>query len=140
MLLFSPNTLVFQTLSKNWKIKIYKTIVLPVMLYGCETWCLILRKKCWLSIFENRNPRRIFKSKTDENGKWRKLHNEDIRSLYHSPNTLRVIKTRRLRWVGHVARMEETYRRERERERERDVQENQMEYQQCFRESMFCHA
>ena len=60
-------------LSKNLKIKIYKTIMLPVMLYGCETWSLTLREECSLRVFENRILRQIFVSKSDENGEWRRL-------------------------------------------------------------------
>ena len=85
------------------KIKIHKTIILPVVLYGCETWSLTLR----LRVFENRILRRIFGPKGDENGEWRRLHNVEFHSLYLSPNIVRVIKSRRLRWSGHVARMEE---------------------------------
>ena len=73
------------------------------MLYGCET----LREESRLKVFENRIPRRIFGPKTDENGEWRRLHSEELHSLYHSLNIVRVIKSRRLRWAGHVARMEE---------------------------------
>ena len=94
-------------LSKNLEIKIYKTIVLPIVLYGCETWFLTLREECRLRVFENRILRRIFGPKWDENGEWRRLHNEELHSLYCSPNIVRVIKSRRLRWAGHVARMEE---------------------------------
>ena len=61
-----------------------------------------------LRVFKNRNLRRIFGPKRDENGEWRRLHNEEIHSLYRSPNRVRVIKSRRLRWTGHVARMEES--------------------------------
>ena len=77
------------------------------MLYGCETWSLILRDECRLTVFENRILRRIFGSNRDENGEWRRLHNEELYSLYRSPNVVRVIKSRRLRWAGHIARMEE---------------------------------
>ena len=94
-------------LSKNLKIKIYKTIILPVVLYGCETWSLTLREECRLRVFENLILRRIFGPKRDENGKWRRLHNEELRSLYRSRNIVRVIESRTLRWVGHVAGMEE---------------------------------
>jgi len=94
-------------LSKNLKIKIYKTIILPVVLYECETWSLTLRDESRLRVFENRIPRGIFGPKRDENGDWRRLHNEERHSLYRSPNIVWVIKSRRLRWAGHVVRMEE---------------------------------
>jgi hypothetical protein len=87
------------------KIKIYKTIILPVVLYGCETWSLSLRKKHRFRVFENRVLRRIFGPKTDEvTGGWRKLHNEELHGLYSSPGIVRVIKARRMSWVGHVER------------------------------------
>ena len=60
-----------------------------------------------LKVFENSIPRRIFEPKTDANGEWRRLHDEELHSLYRSPNIVRVIESRRLRWAGHVARMEE---------------------------------
>ena len=63
------------------KIKIYKTIMLPVVLYGCETWSLTLREESRLRVFENRILRRIFGPKRDENGEWRRLKNEDLHSL-----------------------------------------------------------
>jgi len=81
---------------------------LPVVLYGCETWSLTLREECRLRVFENRLLRRIFGSKRDEvTGDWRKLHKEELNDLYCSPNIVRVIKSRRMRWAGHVARMGE---------------------------------
>jgi hypothetical protein len=90
-------------LSKKLKITIYKNILLPVVLYGCETWSLILRKKHKLWVFENRMLRRIFGLKRDEvMGEWRKLHNKVLRDLYSLPSTIRIIKSRR-RWAGHVA-------------------------------------
>ena len=89
------------------KIKISKRIIFPVVLYGCETWSLTLRKERRLRVFENRILRQIFRPKLDENGERRRLHNEELHSLYRSPNIVRVIKSRRLRWTGHVARMEE---------------------------------
>ena len=82
-------------------------IILPVVLYGYETWPLTLREESRLRVFENRTMRQIFGSKRDENGECRRLHNEELLSLYRSPNIVRVIKSRRLRWAGHVARMEE---------------------------------
>ena len=89
------------------KVKICKTIILPVVLYGCKTWSLTLREECRLRVFVNRILRRIFGPNRDENGEWRRLHNEEFHSLYRSSNIVRVIKSRRLRWAGHVARMED---------------------------------
>jgi len=93
-------------LSKNLKIKIYRTIILSVVLYGCENWSLTLREERRLRVFENRVLRRIFGPKRAEvTGEWRKLHNEELRDLYTLPNIVRVVKSRRMRWAGHVARM-----------------------------------
>ena len=96
----------FWLISKNLKIKIYKTIILSVGLCACETWLLTLREECRLKVFENRILRRIFGPKRDENGEWRRLHNEELHCLYRSPNIVRVIKSRRIRWAMHVATME----------------------------------
>jgi hypothetical protein len=90
--------------SGNVKIKIYKTIILPVVLYGCKTLSLTLRKEHRLRVFENRVLRRIFGPKRDEvTGGWRNLHNEELHGLYSSPSIIRVIKARRMRWEGYVA-------------------------------------
>ena len=88
------------------KIKIYRTIILPTVLYGCESWSLTLKEEHRLRVFENRVLRRIFGPKRDRvTGEWRKLHHEELNDLYSSPNIVRVIKSRRLRWAGYVARM-----------------------------------
>ena len=93
-------------LSKNLKIKICRTVILPVVLYGCETWSLSLREKRKLRVFENRVLMRIFGPRRDEvTGEWRRLHNEELNDLYCSPNIVRVIKWRRMGWAGHVAHM-----------------------------------
>ena len=100
------NHLSSSLLSKTLKIKIYRTIILPVVLYGCETWSLTLREERRLRVFENRVLRRVFGPKRDEvTGEWRKLHNGELRDLYSLPNIVRVVKSRRMRWAGHVARM-----------------------------------
>ena len=91
---------------KDVKIKMHRTIILPVVLYECGTWSLTLREKRGLRVFENRVLRRIFRLGRDEvTGEWIKLHIEDLNDLYSSPNIIRVIKSKRMRWVGHVARM-----------------------------------
>ncbi|KAJ4439144.1 hypothetical protein ANN_15101 [Periplaneta americana] len=83
-------------LSKKLKVRIYKTVILPVVLYGCETWTLTLREEQRLKVFENKVLRKIFVAKRDEvTGEWRKLHNAELHVL-------------RLRWAGHVARMGES--------------------------------
>jgi hypothetical protein len=85
-------------LFKNVKTKTYRTIIFAVVLYGCETWSLILKKEYRLRVFENRVLRRIFGPKRIEvTGEWRRLHNKEIYALYSSPNIIRVIKSRRLR-------------------------------------------
>jgi len=89
-------------LSKHTKIKIYRTVILPVVLYECETWSLTLWEERRLKVFENKVLRRIFGAERDKvTGEWRKLHSD----LYCSPNIVRLIKSRRIRWAGHVARM-----------------------------------
>jgi hypothetical protein len=88
------------------KLKNYN--ILPVILYECETSSLTLREDHTLRVFENRVLRRIFGPKRDEmTGEWRKLHDEELRDLYFSPSIIRIIKSRRMRWAGHVARMGE---------------------------------
>jgi len=86
--------------------KIYRTTILPVVLYGCEIWSLTLREKSRLMVFENRVLRRIFGPRRDEvTWEWRKLHNEEVSDLYCSPNIFRVIKSIRMEWARHVERM-----------------------------------
>jgi hypothetical protein len=81
-------------------------MILPMVLYGCETWSLTLREEHRLTVFENRVLRRIFGLKRDEvTDEWGKLHNEELRDLYSSPSIIRIIKSRRMRWAGHIARL-----------------------------------
>jgi hypothetical protein len=96
--------LLASNLFKNTKIKIHRTIILPVVLYGCATWSLTLRMEHRRRVFENWVMRRIFGPKRDEvTGEWRRLHNEELNDPYSLPNIIRVIKPRRMRWAEHVA-------------------------------------
>jgi len=105
LLLFSAESFASNLLFKNLKIKIYRTMILPVVLYEYETWSIILREERKLRVFKNKVLRRIFGPKRDEvTGEWRKLHNEKLNDLCTSPNIVRVIKSR-IVLVGHVACM-----------------------------------
>jgi hypothetical protein len=85
-------------------VKIYRTIILPVVLYGCETWSLTLRDERRLRVFEKRLLRRLFGPKKNEvTGDWKKLHSEEFSDLYSLPNIVRVVKSKRMRWAVHVA-------------------------------------
>ena len=78
------------------------------VLYGCEAWSLTLREERKLRVFENMELRRIFGPRRDEvTGEWRRVHNEKLNDLYSSPNIVRVKKSGRMRWAGHVACMGE---------------------------------
>ncbi|KAJ4449920.1 hypothetical protein ANN_01327 [Periplaneta americana] len=105
-----PLPLPYALVSKNLKVTIYKTVILPVVLYGCETWTLTLREERErLRVFENKVLRKLFGAKRDEvTGEWRKLHNTELHALYFSPDVIRNIKSRRLRWAGHVTCMGES--------------------------------
>ena len=86
---------------------VYRTIILPVVLYGCETWSLTLSEVLTLRVSEIRVLRKMFGPKRDGvTGEWWKLHNKELNDLYCSPNIVRVVKSRRLRWAGLVARLE----------------------------------
>jgi hypothetical protein len=87
-------------------IKVCRAVILPVIVYRCDNWSLTLREERRLRVFENRMLRRMFGPKRDEvTGEWGTLHNEKLNGLYSSHNILRLIKSRRMRWVGHIARM-----------------------------------
>jgi len=99
------NLLSSSLLSKNLKIKIYTTVILPVVLYGFQTWSLTLSEGRRLRVFENRLLRRIFGPKREgETGIWGKLHNEELSYLYSLQNIVPVIKSRKMRWSGYVVR------------------------------------
>jgi hypothetical protein len=99
------NLLASRLLSKNLKIKIYRNIIFLVVLYGCETWLLTLKQERWLSMFVSR-VLKIFGPKRDKvTGDWRKLHNKELNDLYSLPIIVRLVKTRRMRRTGQVARM-----------------------------------
>jgi hypothetical protein len=105
MLPFGPEPFVLSPAVKNVKVIICKTIILPVVLYGCKTWSLTVREEHKLRVFEN-SVLRIFGPKKDGvTGVWRKLYNEELHNLYSSPSIIRIIKSRRMRWAGHVAGM-----------------------------------
>jgi hypothetical protein len=77
-----------------------------VVLYECETWSLTLKEEHRLRMFEDKVLRRIFGPKKDEvTGEWIKLHNKELRDLYSSPSIITIIKSKRMRWAGHVARI-----------------------------------
>jgi len=100
------NLLSSSSLSKNLKIKIYRAIISPVVLYGCETWSMTLMEERGPRVFENRVLGRIVGPKRDEvTGEWRKLHIDELNDQYCSPNIVRVKKLSRMRWAGHIARM-----------------------------------
>jgi hypothetical protein len=106
LLPFGPEPSVFSSFVEKRKIRIYKTIIFPVILYGCETWSLIIKEEHRLRVFENRMLRRIFGPRRDDvTGGRRKLHNEELHGLYSSTSIIRIIKSRRMRWAGNVSQM-----------------------------------
>jgi hypothetical protein len=102
----AQNLLSFSLLSKNFEIKIYRTIILAAVLYGFETWLLTLREERRMKVFENRVLRRIFGHKRYKvTGEWRKIHNEELCDLYCSPNFVGLINSGRLKWAENKARI-----------------------------------
>jgi hypothetical protein len=96
LLPFHPEPFVFSSAAKSIKIRMYKTVILPVILYRCETWSPTLREEYRLRVFENMVLRRIFELKRDEvTGGWRKLHNEEFHNLHSSQSTIRMTMSRR---------------------------------------------
>jgi hypothetical protein len=106
LLPFSAEPPVFSSaIKKNLEIRIYTTIILPAVLYGCETWLLTLREEHRLRMFENRVLRKIYGPKRDEvTDEWRKLHYKELRDLYSLPSIILMNKSRRMRWMAHVVR------------------------------------
>ena len=101
------NLLSSSLLTKNLKITIYRTIILPRVSYEFATWSPTLREECRLKVLENSVLRRIFGPRRYEvTGEWMKLHNKELNDLYSSPNIVWVIKCRRMRWTGYVVHME----------------------------------
>jgi hypothetical protein len=92
---------------KKLKIKIYKSVIFPVVLYGSECSSLTSREEHRLRVFENRVLRRIFGPKREEDRSCRKLHNDELHGLYSSTVIVKVVKSRRMRWAGHIVRMAE---------------------------------
>jgi hypothetical protein len=106
LLPFSAELSVFPSVVKKSKNENILDLIWPVILYGCETWSLTLRDEHRRRVFKNKVLRRIFGPKRDEvTERWRKLHIEKLPDLYSSPSIIRTIKSRRMRWVGLVARM-----------------------------------
>jgi hypothetical protein len=106
LLPFCPEPSVFSSAVENVKIKIRKTVILPVVLYGCETWSLTLREEHRLRVFGNRVLGTIFGPKRDEvKGEWRKLCKMELHNVYPLPYTITMTKSRRMRWVSCEARM-----------------------------------
>ena len=96
-------------LSKKLIVNTYKTIMLPVVLYGCETWSLGLKEEHKLRVFENKVLRKIFGAERDKiTGQWRKLHNAELHALYSSLNIIKNLKSRKLKGTGHLAHNEQS--------------------------------
>ena len=100
------NLLSSSLLSKHLKINVHRTLILPVVLCGCEIWSLKLREERRLRLFENEAfLEKVWASEGDVTGQWGKLHNEELNDLYTSSIMVRVLKSKRVSWVSHVACM-----------------------------------
>jgi len=101
------NLLSSSLLSKDSKVKIYRIIILPVVVNGCETWPLTLKEERRTMFFENGAEENIWPKRDEVTGDWRKLYNEELNGMYSSPTVFQVIKSRRNSWAGHVVHMVE---------------------------------
>jgi hypothetical protein len=96
--ILGAESLVFQFTTQKLKIKLYRTITLPMVLYGCKTWFLTWREERRLNVFDSRMLRRIFKPKRDEvTREWRRIHNKELYALYFSVHIIWVILSRRMK-------------------------------------------
>jgi len=98
-----------RAISKNLKVRMYLTLLRPIVLYGAETWSLRKTEELRLAVFERKVPRKIYGAHFDaQTNEWRRLHNDELQSLFQRPNIIKEIKKRRLVWTGHAWRKHES--------------------------------